>query len=729
MPNSSSKKSMKKRENRNRKKSLTAICAVGLETLVEEEIRIFGGEKINCGRGILSWEGSLESAYRACLWSRFSSKILLHLHRIKATDEEELYRECMDIPWDSHLTVDTTFAVECTLSGKGKITHSRYAALKVKDALVDFFRQKEGRRPSVEKNRPGIKIHIHIQNSVADVFIDLSGESLHRRGYRVSGGTAPLKETLAAALVGLSGWLAESSKPLLDPMCGTGTILIEAALMFGDSAPGLSRSYFGFMGWLQHDSKLWQGLVDEAVSREEAGLAGKWPVMIGYDCDPVVIKSARENISRAGLEEKITIKRAELATLQSPAAQGMILSNLPYGERLSEVEQVSWLYRAFGRKCSLSFPGWDVGVFISNADLGDRFNLVWKKRFHLFNGSLPCRLLVGRVDRLPPTSFLWNLPQQERTDNEFANRLRKNLKKTIRWAARESVFCFRIYDRDLPEYNISIDLYEKWVHIQEYAPPKTIDRELAKKRFKLAVRQVRDVLGVRSDRIFLKTRERQKGKKQYQKKSNKRKFYEVREGACSFLVNFTDYLDTGLFLDHRPIRERIFREAGGRKFLNLFGYTGSATLQAAAGGAAMTTTVDLSATYTEWMRLNLALNGFCEGTHRIIRADGMDWLRQDKGKYGLIFVDPPTFSNTRKEKRFFDIQRDHFQLIKLAMSRLEPSGILFFSTNFRKFSLDPRLQELFFLRDISKDTIPFDFSRNSKIHRCWEVRNTDSQKR
>ncbi len=717
---------MKREENRiRRKKSLTAVCAVGLETLVEEEVRKFGGEKITCGRGILTWQGSLESAYRACLWSRFSSKILLHLHRIRATDEEELYRECLDIPWDSHLAVETTFAVDCTLSGKGRITHSRYAALKVKDALVDFFRQKEGKRPSVKKNRPGVKIHIHIQNSAADIFIDLSGESLHRRGYRVSGGSAPLKETLAAALVGLSGWLTENPKPLLDPMCGTGTILIEAALMFGDSAPGLSRSYFGFTGWLQHDSELWQGLVDEAVSREEAGLARTWPVMAGYDCDPVVIKSARDNVLRAGLEDKITIKQAELATLQPPATQGMILSNLPFGERLSEVEQVSWLYRAFGRKCRLSFPEWDVGVFISNADLGDRFNLLWKKRFHLFNGSLPCRLLLGSIDRTLPGSFQWNLPQQRQTDNEFANRLRKNLKKTIRWAKKESVFCFRVYDRDLPEYNISVDLYEKWVHIQEYAPPKTIDRELARKRFKLAVRQIRDVLGVRSDRIFLKTRERQKGKKQYQKKSNKRKLYEVREGACSFLVNFTDYLDTGLFLDHRPIRERIFREAGGRKFLNLFGYTGSATLQAAAGGAAMTTTVDLSATYTDWMRLNLALNGFCEGNHRVIQSDCKEWLERDRGQYGLIFVDPPTFSNTRREKRVFDIQRDHLQLIKSAMLRLEPSGILFFSTNYRKFSLDPCLHELFSLRDISRETIPFDFSRNSRIHKCWEFRRTD----
>jgi 23S rRNA (guanine2445-N2)-methyltransferase / 23S rRNA (guanine2069-N7)-methyltransferase len=475
------------------------------------------------------------------------------------------------------------------------------------------------------------------------------------------------------------------------------------------------------MDWLQHDPGMWQDLVNEAVAREEAGFCRRWPVMTGYDCDPVVVKSARENIERAGLEEKIIIRQAELATLRSPAKKGTILSNLPYGERLSEVERVFWLYRAFGRICRVFFSGWSVGVFISNADLGDSFNLVWEKRFNLFNGSLPCRLLVGNVDK-PPVPFHWNLPQRKKTDNEFANRLKKNLKKTLKWASRESVSCFRVYDRDLPEYNISIDLYEKWVHIQEYSPPKSVDRNVARKRFRDAVRQVKEVLGVRSDRVFIKTRERQKGKKQYQKRSSRRKFHEVREGKCSFLVNFTDYLDTGLFLDHRPIRARIFREVKGRKFLNLFGYTGSATLHAAAGGALMTTTVDLSPTYVEWMRLNLALNGFCEGRNRIVQEDCMAWLLRDKRRYDLIFVDPPTFSNTGKKKRVFDIQRDHYQLITCAMSRLEPAGTLFFSTNYRKFSLDPRLDDIFLLTDITRESIPKDFSRNLKIHKCWEFR-------
>jgi 23S rRNA (guanine2445-N2)-methyltransferase / 23S rRNA (guanine2069-N7)-methyltransferase len=249
----------------------------------------------------------------------------------------------------------------------------------------------------------------------------------------------------------------------------------------------------------------------------------------------------------------------------------------------------------------------------------------------------------------------------------------------------------------------------------------SVDPKVAAARFQLVLRGVRETLGIRADRVFIKTRERQRGKQQYQKKSGKKKMVEVREGDCYFLANFTDYLDTGVFLDHRPVRARIHRYAAGKRFLNLFGYTGTATVQAAAGGAAATTTVDLSATYLRWAKMNLALNGFDFVRNRVISADCMQWLKEETGKYDLIFVDPPTFSNTKKERRVFDIQRDHYQLLNLAMDRLEDGGMLIFSTNFRKFQLDPRLAVMYSVSDISRASIPFDFSRNPKIHMCWEL--------
>jgi len=709
--------------------TLTAICAVGLEDMIRDEVQSFGGREISCGRGVVFWQGSLESAYRACLWSRLSSRILLQLSRFGVKNEEELYRRCLALDWSVHMTLDTTFAVDCTLSPESPINHSHYAALRVKDAVVDFFRKRDGDRPSIDTSRPGVRLHLHLDKNSATLFLDLSGESLHRRGYRVSGAQAPLKETLAAAIVGLSGWMSGDPAALVDPMCGTGTILIEAAMVYGDSAPGLSRNYFGFTGWLQHNTDLWQELVDEAVVREDAGLKKEWPVIIGYDCDPVVVMSARKNIERAGLEEHIRIKQAELATLQPPAEKGMILSNLPYGERLSEAEQVFWLYRAFGRICRERFSGWEVGVFISNPDFSDSFKLSWKRRYKLFNGSIPCRLLVGVADGSSGKLFQWRRPAEmsTRSDGEFGNRLIKNMKKYKKWAEREDISCFRVYDRDLPEYNVSVDLYGKWVHIHEHSPPKSISKEVAAERLRSGVRQLKEIFGVRSNRVFLKTRERQRGKNQYQKQNSRKKLHEVKEGSSYYLVNFTDYLDTGLFLDHRPLRQRIFREAQGRRFLNLFGYTGSATVQAAVGGCSGSTTVDLSHTYTGWTKMNLALNGLSEEKHKVVQSDCMAWLRECRAVFDLIFVDPPTFSNTRKDNRIFDIQKDHFQLIRLAMFRLEGAGVLFFSTNYRKFAMDPKLKEMFAIKDISAKTIPYDFSRNKKIHRCWEVRKKKAE--
>jgi 23S rRNA (guanine2445-N2)-methyltransferase / 23S rRNA (guanine2069-N7)-methyltransferase len=703
---------------------LIASCASGLETLVEEEVLLFGGEDVSCANGVVTWKGGLESGYRCCLWSRFASRVFLQLVQFPVEDEETLYQRSMEVDWQDHLSEGTSFAVSCTLSGESPITHSRYAALKVKDGLVDSLRNNTGKRPSVETTRPDVQIHLHVDGTMAALSLDLSGESLHRRGYRGAAVKAPLKETLGAAIVALSGWPADTGT-LIDPMCGTGTLLIEAALMYGDSAPGLSRNYFGFMGWLGHDGDLWNSLVEEALEREEKGLEKHWPQIIGYDCDPVAVSAARKNIEKAGLTEQIQIKQAELATLRSPDKKGTILSNLPYGERLSETEQVSRLYRALGRILKQNFFGWRVGVFISNPNLTDSFTLAWENKHKLYNGSIPCRLLTGSVTG-EETTFKW-LPAEQKNDepeSEFGNRLRKNLKKMLKWAEKNEISCFRIYDRDLPDYNMSIDLFSKWVHIHEFAPPKTIDPQIAATRMATATKCVRDILGVRSNRIFLKARERQKGRKQYEKKGSDGKMYEVREGDCSFLVNFTDYLDTGLFLDHRPIREKIHREAKGKRFLNLYGYTGTATVHAAMGGAASTTTVDLSATYLHWAKMNLALNGLTELRNKVEKADCLQWLEESTAKFDLIFIDPPTFSNTKKDKRVFDIQKDHVRLINLAMARLEAGGCLIFSTNFRRFKLEEKLQEMYDIKDISHESVPFDFSRNEKIHSCWEIRKS-----
>ncbi len=701
-----------------------ASCAAGLEELLSAEVSTFGGENISRSKGVVIWEGELSTGYSACLWSRFASRVLLQIAEMYVTDETMLYDKCGELDWQDHLDPDATFAVGCTVSEKSVISHSHFAALRVKDAVVDQFRARAGVRPSVKIARPHVKINLHIDGQTADLAIDLSGESLHKRGYRVSSGTAPLKETLAAAIVAFSGWPEDEGTILVDPMCGSGTLLIEAALMYGDSAPGLSRSYFGFSGWKQHDEKLWDDLVEEAVRREERGLDKKWPLLVGYDADPRVVAAARKNIEKVGLEDKIRVKQAEIATLRRPGDKGLVLCNLPYGERLSEEEEVGYLYRACGCILRENFIGWRAAFFISKPELADRFDMKWKSSHRLFNGSIPCRLLVGPVEERNEEPFQWHLspPSSPGEGGDFANRLRKNVKERRKWAKRENIQCFRVYDRDIPEFNLTVDLYGKWIHVQEYAPPKTMETELAARRFNLALAMIRETLGVRRERVFIKTRSRQRGKKQYERKGSRKKLFEIQEGNCRFLVNFTDYLDTGLFLDHRPVRMRIAGEAAGKRFLNLFGYTGTATVHAAKAGAVSTTTVDLSATYLHWARMNLSLNGFSEERHETVKADGLQWLKEAGGMYDLVFIDPPTFSNTKKNKRVFDVQRDHSALISLAMKRLEEDGLLLFSSNFRRFKLDSSLGERFDVRNISSATIPHDFKRHSRIHQCWEIR-------
>jgi 23S rRNA (guanine2445-N2)-methyltransferase / 23S rRNA (guanine2069-N7)-methyltransferase len=705
-----------------------AACARGLEELVSREIEKFAGENVEISGGVISFHGNLECGYRCCLWSRFASRIFLQLAQFPVNDGESLYQQCRRLPWPEIFRVETTFAVNCTLSGVTPIDHNQFAALRVKDSIVDSWRETFGDRPTVSKGRPGIQFHLHIAESLATILIDLSGESLHRRGYRRETGTAPLKESLAAAIVALSGWPVHQPLPLLDPLCGSATLLIEAALMYADAAPGLDRPYFGFFGWRGHDPPLWERLLGEARLRRDKGLARDWPAIIGYDCDPVAVRAARRNVAAAGLASQIGISQAEVATLLPPPERGLVLSNLPYGQRLSETEVVALLYRALGRRLQHHFSGWQVGLFIATPQLTDSFSLPWQHKVKLFNGAIACRLLLTTVSEGGGgDSFTWRVANRSEAGDcgEFADRLRKNLKKILPWADRQGVFCFRIYDRDLPDYNLGIDIYGKWVHVQEYAAPKSIDPQLAGQRFQTAIKSLKEVLGLRSERIFIKRRERQRGARQYEKLGDRRRMYEVREGSCTFLVNFTDYLDTGLFLDHRPVREKIYRMARDKRFLNLFGYTGTATVQAAMGGAAKTTTVDLSTTYLHWAKMNLAVNGLAEQHHHLEKADGLTWLKNCKQSFDLIFIDPPTFSNTRKEQRVFDVQRDHPALIDLAMACLEPDGILIFSCNFRKFVLDQTLAERYRVEEITRQTVPFDFSRNKTIHHCWEMCRLD----
>ncbi|MGR9072973.1 MAG: bifunctional 23S rRNA (guanine(2069)-N(7))-methyltransferase RlmK/23S rRNA (guanine(2445)-N(2))-methyltransferase RlmL [Gammaproteobacteria bacterium] len=723
---------------------LFATTPKALEAVAAEELKQLGAENIKQTVAGASFDGSLETAYRACLWSRCANRILFHLQDFEVNTQDDLYRGIKNINWFEHLAPTGSFAVSFSTKSSVAINNSHFGALKVKDAVVDQMRAKFGKRPSIDTDRPDIRINVYLSRSHARVSLDLSGESLHRRGYRDQRVPAPIKENLAASMLLLSGWpeIAALKGSLIDPMCGSGTLLLEGAMIAADYAPGLLRDYFGFLGWKRHDADLWLTLREEAERRLAQGLENM-PVIAGFDRHRRAVNAAQSHVEKAGLAGRIHLERRDIGEA-APALSwrpGLVISNPPYGERLGDETQAAELYRQFGEVLKERFNGWRGALIIGDPELGFRLGIRSQKPLTLYNGALECKLL--RMD-IEPSAFFVPKPktQQERalqvsgqseqlafTDDAdmFANRLKKNLKKMSGWAKRNGVTCYRVYDADLPEFAVAVDLYrsdETWVNVQEYEAPKSVDPRKADRRLASALAAIPMILETDSRHVFLKIRRKQKQSDQYEKYREPESFHTVEENGCRLLVNFESYLDTGLFLDHRPIRQMIQRQAKGKTFLNLFAYTGSASVNAAKGGATKTVSVDMSKTYLDWAKKNMALN-HTGGNHEFIQADCLEWLERESqhpsARFDLIFLDPPTFSNSKRMEMVFDVQRDHVRLIDRAASLLAPGGILYFSTNFRRFKMDRESLPNLRLEDISAQTIPEDFARNPKIHYCWRI--------
>jgi 23S rRNA (guanine2445-N2)-methyltransferase / 23S rRNA (guanine2069-N7)-methyltransferase len=720
--------------------NLFATCPKGLEYLLRDELRALGADDAREALAGVYFSGELELAYRACLWSRLASRVLLQLAEFDAADADALYAGVQAIDWSQHLAVDGSFAIDA-VGGGGALKHTQFVALRSKDAIVDQFRERTGERPNIDVERPSIRLNVRLHKGRANLSLDLSGTPLHRRGWRQGQGEAPLKENLACAMLLRAGWpaIAAAGGALVDPMCGAATLLIEGALMAADVAPGLKREYFGFLGWRGHDSALWERVLAEANARATTGLRALQPVFFGYDHDPNVLNEAKRNAQAAGVAGFVQLARHSAEHLQRPAGSelpGLVITNPPYGERLGERVALGALYRAFGERLRTQFVGWHAAVIVSDDELGHALGLRAEKRYALYNGALECKLLTFDLAEAAPRERVVK-PLSDGAQ-AVANRIGKNQRHLRKRLQREGITCWRVYDADIPEYAAAIDIYtaigrddaaapsgaafpQVWLHVQEYAPPRDIPEQVARDRLRDLVHAAGVALDVPREQIAVKTRYRAKGGSKYGRFDQRGEFLVVEEGALKFRVNLFDYLDTGLFLDHRPVRERMRELAEDARFLNLFCYTASASVHAAAGGARTTTSVDLSATYLEWAARNFTLNGFGGERHQLVQADVLAWLRHDRGQYDLIFVDPPTFSNSKRADDF-DVQRDHVELLRLCGERLTPRGLIVFSNNLRRFTLDVGSLPQFEVRDISAATIPFDFERNARIHVCYELR-------
>ncbi len=704
-----------------------AITSRGIENLLGEELTQLGASSVEVVGAGVRFKADQETAYRCCLWSRLASRIIYVLSEFSVRDDLELYLGASAINWPSYFDASTRIVVDFNGTNR-EIRNSQYGALKIKDAIVDRFTKAGHKRPDIDRERPDLRVHMRLSRDKGILGLDLAGSGLHQRGYRTEAGKAPLRETHAAALVLKSGWTPE--KPLLDPMCGSGTILIEAAMMAADIAPGLKRKRWGFEALNDFNNELWQTILAEAKVKSRRGPKKVTTSFFGRDLEPRVLSIARDNAGRAGVVDLINFQQEDVTQLTCPEgfSEGTILSNPPYGERLGTTPELISLYTELGNRLKIAFSGCQASFYSSSTELLSCLRMRADKQYKLNNGALEAVLKTylitgGAVKRDGDNVTL----EKVQVAPDFANRLKKNIGKIAKWAKREGIECYRIYDADLPEYNAAIDWYNGYVVIQEYAAPKSVPEEKARLRLMDIMRATIDVTEVDPNNVILKVRQRQKGSNQYEKLSQAQKTMSVKEYDVQLEVNLYDYLDTGLFLDHRITRKQLGKMAAGKDFLNLFAYTGSATVHAAAGGAKSTTTVDMSNTYLRWAQQNMALNGLEGRQHQYIQADCLQWLQQVDGEYDLIFIDPPTFSNSKRMQQSFDIQRDHIMLMENLKRLLRPDGTVVFSNNKRGFKMDHDKLEALGLKaeNISAKTLPLDFARNKQIHNCWIVSHRD----
>ena len=736
-------------------------CPKGLEELLSQEAIDLGlSTKLTVG-GVFAElpDGEFYDIYKFCIYSRFANRVIWLLSEFQCIDNEMLFQHVYSTPWLQHFSVENTISVDFRGTNKF-INNTNYGAMLVKDAVVDHFVHRSDERPNVNTKDPDIRIFFQLGSKTAKLGIDISGGSLHKRGYRLQAAKAPLKENLAAALCARARQFAPEGQ-WVDPFCGSGTLLVEGVLADLGIASQVERQYFGFENLKKHNITLFDELMNEAIKHKQSAIAraendiaeqGQAALAYGFDADPGVLKAARGNIERAGLAGLIKVEACHLEDFKRPEMpQALLAMNPPYGERLDDRDQLMSLYANIGQILKQQCQGDRAAILSSDDFLLKNLGLQKTKRYKLFNGKLPVEWLLFNLYRKDKPAIkkikdqsdvetqtdLQNEPQNEQQveavveasfdEKELklvemvVNRLKKNIKKIRKWAKKQNVSCYRVYDADMPEYAFSIDDYDGRIQVTEYAAPKSVDEFAAFKRRRQFLKAVEQVFELTQDELFIKQRKQQKGSQQYEKTSVYGQSFLVQEGNAEFEVNLTEYLDTGLFLDHRPIRLEIAKLAKGKRFLNLFSYTSTATVHAALGGAIASDSVDMSQTYINWSDKNFVINHIDKTKHRLHRANVLEWVEENKMTYDLIFLDPPSFSNSKRMDDTWDVQRDHEALIEKLMTQLEKGGQLIFSNNLRKFKISAKLMEQFNVENISKRTIDVDFERHQHIHQCWSI--------
>lgn len=754
-----------------------ASCLSGFEKLLAAELKELGIKRTRPLGGGVAFYGEATDVLRVCLWSRLASRVLCVVARVSAADAHALYAAVREVAWSDIVRPDARIAVRAH-GTNAELRNTHFVELKVKDAICDQLLQERGVRPEIDTTDPDLVIDVRIRDEKATISLDLTGKSLYQRGYLDpkderdgSISCALAAGALALAGVGVAHTSHDRTWSVVDPVCGEGAIVIEAASCAADLACGLTRDKWGFFGWVAFDEGAWDALLDEADARFERGLAtllddasnasqkggekGGWNArFMGATTSSPALSQARQNAKRAGLRPVVSFEFADVDQLSDLVKRACseskscvvasVLSEVDTAraeaQRQAELAAFMSAASAAGSYCEDAF----LAVLVGDDSVAGRYGESPSNQILFGSGRIAQTACVfdappqaGIVIRIPDNQggSEHELEVHEAASEQFAARLRKVFKERKKWAKREGIGNYRLYDADLPDYAVAIDVYtgedqargNDYVHIAEYAPPRSVDANLARRRFEDVLAIVPLVLGVRPDHVFSKTRMRDKGGAQYADRSRRNYVTHVIENGHLFEVDLSGYLDTGLFLDHRVTRQMIEKLSDGKRVCNLFAYTGSASVYAAAGGATEVCTVDLSQTYLDWARRNMEQNGFDGPQYTYERADVMSWITQTRRqprRFDLIFVDPPTFSNSKAMgNKTWDVQRDHVELLIGVSRLLTKDGQAIFSCNLRNFKpdVDQLARYGVKIEDITPQTIPHDFERNQKIHKAYLV--------
>lgn len=738
-----------------------ATCPSGFERMLADELRSLGVTRVRPLRGQVDFGENLMHAYRACLWSRLASRVLLVVGRVEASDSDALYEGLLALPWEDHLPLGATFVIDAH-GTNAQLRNTQFVALRAKDAISDRLLSRRGVRPQTDTNHPDVRFVVRLSGEKAMAAVDLAGEPLFRRGYdaRTTAEVAALRPDFAAAVLAAGGWTAvadgESQRPLCVLWPGQGSLLAEAASIACDWAPGLLRTRWGFSRWEGHDVQAWDALLAEADERAEH-VAPSSLAIAAFDDRPGAESACRQTLRSAGLAANVSFAPVEKAldAVCDGAREPLIVADLSWlatDDLPRESEALATASAASGRAVVALARD-------ETLDAALRARPASVKEVICGRDPATIRFYEAQTEAAPvPTVNVvgQSVPVLVAASDQFAARLTKISRLRAKWAKREDVTCYRMYDSDLPDYAVSIDLFEgsltpgRWLQISEYAAPKGVDPELARRRLMDVLAIAPKVLNVDAKDVSLRVRTHSKGGSQYAQETRETAETPTRtrasrstapelpegahlvdEGGLTFEVNFDARHDCGLFLDQREtrsrIREMMKQTKGSKRFLNLFAYTGTATCYAADGGALYTTSVDLSRPSLDWAKRNMERNGFSGPEHEYLQADAIRWVneqRHTRNRWDLIFCDVPTFSNSaRMGSATFDVQRDHAELV-IGISRLlTRSGVAIFSCNLRGFK--PDIQTLgragVVLQDITSETIPEDFSRTPKVHHCYLV--------